>query len=154
MGRAVFLYTEIAGYTVSCLEHLVANYDVELLIVKWPINKEAPFQIPEIAGVRFLDRYSEGEENIIQEINEFRPDVVVCSGWIDKYYLKICKVLKKKIPAVLMFDNYWENTLKQHILTLISPLTLKKFFCISFHANFHATVLPEPKEIVSKRKNS
>ena len=55
--------------------------------------------------------------------------MILCSGWIDKNYLKIVKFYKNnKIPTVLSFDNQWNGSLKQIIGTIFSPLFLKNIF--------------------------
>ena len=40
--RILFLYTEIAGYTVACLNELRKS-EVEIFLIRWSVNKEAPF---------------------------------------------------------------------------------------------------------------
>ena len=37
----LFLYTEIADYFIKCCETLSKNNEVH--IIRWPVNKEAPF---------------------------------------------------------------------------------------------------------------
>ena len=43
MHRIVFLYTELAGYFLACINELTKRDDVEVHIFRWPVNKEAPF---------------------------------------------------------------------------------------------------------------
>lgn len=63
--------------------------------------------------------------DLVQSIN---PAMLICSGWIDKDYTKICSGFRKKIPVILLLDNHWKGTLKQRIATLISPFTIRKRF--------------------------
>lgn len=121
----VFLYTEIAQYLVSCIGELKG---MDIYIFRYPVNKEAPFEFSESNNIYYYDRHNLNFDSLETKIQSINPDIIVCSGWIDKGYLKICKKYYGKIPTVLMFDNYWENTLRQHLATLLSPLYLKKRF--------------------------
>ena len=47
--KFVFLYTEIAEYFLACCKELSKHGQIH--IIRWPINKEAPFQF---AGAPFF----------------------------------------------------------------------------------------------------
>ncbi|GAB5539353.1 MAG: hypothetical protein Salg2KO_14560 [Salibacteraceae bacterium] len=68
----------------------------------------------------------------IEELNAyaigFNPDLILCSGWMDKDYVAICKTHHKSIPTVLTMDNHWNGGIKQHVARFLSPFTLKKAF--------------------------
>ncbi len=98
-AKVVFLYTEIAGYFLACVEELSKSADV--LIVRWPVNKEAPFNFSEQSSVKIIDRKEYTDEILTGLIHDFNPDILVCSGWLDKGYLKIAKSFHKKIPVVV-----------------------------------------------------
>lgn len=125
-AKVVFLYTEIAGYFLSCVKELTVSADV--LIVRWPVNNEAPFDLSGYSGLQIVDRTKVDETLLRQKVKDFHPDILICSGWIDKGYLKIAKSFQKKIPVVLSLDNHWKGTLKQRIASLISPFYLKRIF--------------------------
>ena len=42
----VFLYTELAGYVLTCLEALGTKNNIRLTVVHWPVKSEAPFELP------------------------------------------------------------------------------------------------------------
>ena len=42
--KFIFLYSELAGYMLSCMKLLNESKAVEIYVVRWPINKEAPFK--------------------------------------------------------------------------------------------------------------
>jgi glycosyltransferase involved in cell wall biosynthesis len=62
---------------------------------------------------------------LVQKLN---PSIIICSGWIDKDYLRICKKYYKKIPTILTIDTHWRGDIKQHIGFLLSPFLLKNKF--------------------------
>ncbi|MBK9192930.1 MAG: hypothetical protein IPM77_16325 [Crocinitomicaceae bacterium] len=114
-AKVVFLYTEIAGYFLSCVKELSVSADV--LIVRWPVNSEAPFDLKGYPGLEIIDRTKIQESDLQKKVKDFNPDILVCSGWIDKGYLKIAKSFSKKIPVVVSLDNHWKGTLKQRIMS-------------------------------------
>ena len=138
----LFLYTELAGYVFSCLQELSKHAEVH--VVHWPVNKEAPFQFPVIGGCTFYDRSTFDQQQLFRLSGGIRPDIVLCSGWVDKTYMKICRHYFGKIPTVVTLDNHWRNDFKQHIWSLLSPVYLRRVFS-------HAWVPGQPQHQYAKR---
>lgn len=125
--KVVFLYTEIAGYFLACCRELVKQ-GAEVHVVCWPVNPEAPFRFSVPEGVVLYDRQSYDTARLLELVKGLGPSVIVCSGWIDKGYLEVCKELNRKIPSVLTLDNHWKGGVKQLAATLISPFYLHRRF--------------------------
>lgn len=125
--KVLFLYTEIADYFLAGCRALISR-GAEVHVVRWPVNKEAPFQFvyPEKLTVYERSDFSDGE--LIRFSKSLQPNVIVCSGWVDKGYLAVCKAHKKTAATVLTLDNHWQGTWKQRIACLLSPLFLKTRF--------------------------
>ena len=140
--KVAFLYSEIAGYFLANVKELAKS--AEVLIFRWPINKEAPFKFEEIPNVKIIDRSNFDQISLEKELKSFGPDILVCSGWMDKGYVKAVKSFKKEIPTVLTLDNHWSGSLKQKIAALSSPLYLKKIFT-------HAWVPGDPQAIFANK---
>lgn len=124
--KFLFLYTEIAEYVLACCNQLANQGEVH--IVRWPVNKEAPFEFSFNPNLKIYSKseYSFSElENLVKQIN---PDVIICSGWIDKDYLKITKSYYKKIPTVMTCDTQWRGDFKQRLASIISRFTLMRIF--------------------------
>ncbi len=125
----IFLYTEIAPYFLACCNTLASKHGVKIHVIRYSVNDEAPFLFTETNNNVVLynrKNYSAGQlTDLVKNIN---PSVIICSGWIDKVYLKICKLFFRKIPTVLTMDTHWRGDLKQHIVTLLGPLYLLKRF--------------------------
>jgi glycosyltransferase involved in cell wall biosynthesis len=134
--KIVFLYTELAGYFLACVKELSKSADV--LIVRWPVNKEAPFKFDAAIPVEIVDRHQLSDDKLLQKIKDFNPQLIVCSGWMDKGYLRIVKSFKKKIACVLALDNHWTGSPKQRVAALLSPFYLRRRFT-------HAWVPGEPQ---------
>lgn len=126
--KILFLYFELAGYVVACMEKLAAKYDAEVHIVRYPVNAVAPFQFKFSDRIQAYPREKYSNEQLITLVNEINPDFVYVCGWADKGYLAVCKALNKRIPVVMTLDNPWLGTLKQRIASLIGPLYLHRFF--------------------------
>jgi len=124
--KIVFLYTELAGYFLACVKELSRSADI--LIVRWPVNREAPFKFNSDLPVEILNRKELNDQEMIEKVHKFNPGLLICSGWVDKGYLKVVKSFRKKIPCVLTLDNHWTGSLKQRIAGLISPFYLKRMF--------------------------
>jgi len=126
--KVVFLYTEFSGYTLSSIKKLVENYNVDVHIIKWAINKEAPFQFEDVKNVTIYSRNNYSKKKLLDLVNRILPDIIIASGWIDKYYLEVCKCFFNKIPTVLTLDNQWTGTIRQRIAAVLSPvIILNKF---------------------------
>ena len=125
----VFLYTELAEYFLSCIRELSEIPGLQILIVRWPINSEAPFEFSWPDKVKVLNRDELDDSKLNAHIAAFNPDVIFCSGWIDKGYLKTSQTFRKKsIPVICGMDNAWNGSYRQRMASLISPFTIQKYF--------------------------
>lgn len=120
--RVLFLYTELADYFIKCCASLAAH--AEIHVVRWPVNKEAPFRFEFPEGLKIYDKKNYTRQQLHDLTREISPDVIVCSGWIDKDYLAVVKPYFGKIPTVLTCDTHWRGSLKQRLATLLSPFFL------------------------------
>ncbi|MFD1552637.1 glycosyl transferase family 1 [Putridiphycobacter roseus] len=140
--KIVFLYSEIAGYFLACAEELAKTADV--LIVRWPINKEAPFEFNISKNITIICKSDYDNEALSKVIRDFKPTKIVCSGWMDKDYLSIVKQYYRQIPTILTLDNHWVGSLKQHIASLLSPFLIRNKFT-------HAWVPGKPQTKFAKK---
>lgn len=121
--KVVFLYTELADYFLKCAELLASKHEVH--IISWPVNKEAPFVFETNAPISLYSKSDFTFDELKAKVAAIEPNIIVCSGWIDKDYLKIVKPYKGKIPTVLTCDTHWKGTLKQRL-----AIALSRFFLI------------------------
>lgn len=124
----LFLYSELAGYSIACMKKVMElNPQVKITVIRWPINKEAPFQF-DFGAIEVHEKNTFSEEQLITFVKKINPTLIVCSGWMDKTYVKICQIYKGKIPTVLTLDNHWRGDIKQHLAQLLSPFFIKTRF--------------------------
>jgi len=128
--RILFLYNELADYTIACLKALKnADKDVSIKVIHFPVNPEAPFRfdfgnIGEFICVNDFESYASLKESALL----FKPDKIICGGWVNKWYVRLCFELRNRSLCILALDNHWQNTFKQKAIGLLSGFTLKKIF--------------------------
>jgi glycosyltransferase involved in cell wall biosynthesis len=135
--KVLFLYTELADYFVKCCEALAQSHEV--FIIRWPVNKEAPFAFNYSERLSVYDKNNYTFDQLAQLTHDIHPDLLVCSGWVDKDYLKLAKKQFKRIPTVLTCDTHWRGDLKQYL-----ALILSRFFLLNTFS--HAWVPGKPQK--------
>lgn len=114
---------------VSCINAAAKDSRIqEIHIVRYPINEEAPFVFSFQENVTIYNRKEYSSKELKDLAQGIDPNVILCSGWIDKDYFKICKLLKGAAITVLTMDNHWEGTMKQKLLKTLATITLHKAF--------------------------
>ncbi len=122
----LFLYTELADYFLKCCDELSKTADVH--IIRWPVNKEAPFRFSYSEKIKVYDKNEYSFEQLKTLVAGIAPAMIVCSGWVDKDYLKLAKAYFKKIPTVLTLDTHWTGSAKQVLATVLSRFFLLPVF--------------------------
>lgn len=126
----VFLYTELADYTVNCLNLLAEQ--TEVTVVFWPVNQEAPFKLKLNPEIRTFSRHTLSVREIQKIIYDVKPKAVFVSGWMDKGYLKAINQPNLAKKRVLMMDTAWNVSLKQAIGSLFLRKIIKGVFSHAF----------------------
>tara|TARA_B100000035_G_scaffold182233_1_gene155556 strand:- start:1960 stop:3003 length:1044 start_codon:yes stop_codon:yes gene_type:complete len=125
MKNILILYSELSGYTANCLNYFAKqNPQIIIHVIKWPINNEAPFKFKFEKSIRIINK---NDVSIDDYLKSQKIKLIICCGWFDKEYIK-CVKKNSNITSVLMFDNYWKNTLKQRIGKIIIPKILTPYF--------------------------
>ena len=126
--KVLFLYSELAGYFLACLDNLIASDNAEVHLVHWPVNKEAPFQFTFNKKLNVYNKSDLDVNALAALVKKIKPDLIYCSGWIDKDYVKICSSFNKRIPVIAGLDNQWRGSAKQHIASVVRSFKIKKTF--------------------------
>jgi glycosyltransferase involved in cell wall biosynthesis len=129
--KLIVLYTELADYSLACLKAL-SERGVSICLIHWPINPEAPFQFDLSFCQAHYSRDGMNDDQLNQIVSDFVPDLILCSGWMDKGYVRLCKSWKSKAVTVLAMDNHWNGTWKQHLASIVAPFTIRKAFGLAF----------------------
>jgi glycosyltransferase involved in cell wall biosynthesis len=126
--RLLFLYSELADYFIACLKKLADMYEVEVHVIHWPINKEAPFAFNYPTNIQFYQKDRFSKEELSEKIRSLAPDFIYCSGWMDNDYLLDAKKYSGQIPVVIGLDTKWEGSIRQYGATILSRLTIRNIF--------------------------
>lgn len=127
--KALFLYTEAAPYVFAGLRRLSVDHGVDVYIVRWPVNKEAPFDALDGEAVHSLRRDELDDAALLELAQRLEPDAVFVSGWVDKGYLRAAKTLRGRgVPVVLCSDTAWTGALRQWANVLLAPFWLRRIF--------------------------
>lgn len=129
--KITILYSELADYSLACFRALKEK-GTRIQLIHWPVNPEAPFQF----DLSFLDEVVSRDEldntALSQSVVAFKPDLILCSGWIDRGYVAVCKRFQKKAVTVLSLDNHWTGSVKQQLAGLMAPFTIQSAFQKAF----------------------
>jgi glycosyltransferase involved in cell wall biosynthesis len=134
LKKIVFLYSEIAEYVLACLRQLTADYPVEIHLVRWDVNPEAPFKFTMPPRVHEYIRSQYTNAQLMDLVKNIDPDLIVTAGWVDKSYLKICRHFKNKIPTLAGIDTQYEGTWRQRLAAVVSPWVFRRAFSHAFVA--------------------
>lgn len=140
--RILFLYTEIAQYFIACVKELHKSADIA--IVRWAVNDEAPFTFEFHPEWQVFERNQFITKELIEFTEEFQPDVIVCSGWVDEGYNAVAKHWKDKKPTLLSLDNHYTGSIRQQIGRALSSFKLHNRFS-------HAWVPGKPQQLFAKK---
>jgi len=113
---------------MACIRELVSANDVEVHVIHWPVNKEAPFAFEFPSGVSFYDRNQFDLKKLKEKVQAISPDFIYCSGWMDRDYMTVAQGCKSKIPIVIGLDTKWTGTFRQQVACVLSRFTLHKIF--------------------------
>ena len=127
-GRIVFLYSELAGYVLACLDALAREGSHGVSVAHWPVNPEAPFRLPDAAPVVLKDRSGMSREQLSAWVAEQSPVALVVSGWMDRDYVAVARRWKPRIPVVLTLDNPWTGSARQRLAAAASAFTVRRTY--------------------------
>lgn len=125
----LYLYAELMGYQMPVFEEYVKTYGATLHVVHWDHKKLTPYSPKPLKQVKYYNRSSLSRSGLVMLAESMKPDVVYVSGWMDKDYLYLCKVLRKKgVPVVAGSDSQWRGGFKQALGIIYFKFFLKKAF--------------------------
>ncbi|NQX92744.1 MAG: glycosyltransferase family 4 protein [Flavobacteriales bacterium] len=113
------------------MNHIVQDGDIELTVMAYPVNDEAPFEFNLDDRIHLLSRRNFDQEQLLQLVDSIKPSLIFCSGWSDKEYLTTIKK-NRAITTVVGFDNQWEGNTKQRLMASVGKFLLPKWFDYAF----------------------
>jgi glycosyltransferase involved in cell wall biosynthesis len=127
------LYTELAYYTVKCFSELASTFDVNIHILRQPVNKTAPFKFElNHPNIHYHNAQDYDMEKLLKLYSELKPQLLYCAGWTNKTYLKLCKLKHGECKTLLGFDTPWNGSLRQQAGAIYSKVFITPFFNYAF----------------------
>ena len=126
-NRIVFLHSEITGYWENIL-NLFSQQGCALLVFHLENDlKVSPYRIVGNRDFEYVSRGSVPIRQMYLQVVNFRPDVVVVSGWMDAGYLVLSSLLRaKRIKVITMFDDQWRATPRQIFGSILMKIGLRQ----------------------------
>lgn len=127
------LYTELAYYTVKCFSELASAFDVNIHILRQPVNKSAPFKF-ELShpNIHYHNAQDYDLEKLLKLYSELKPQLIYCAGWTNKTYLKLCKLKHGECKTLLGFDTPWNGSIRQQAGAIYSKVFITPYFHYAF----------------------
>lgn len=122
MGRLVVLHARLSGYMVACLSALKRRTGADILLIRYPVAQNAPFDERYFADIdHVMDRTAQTNADLVRAVDRFRPDAVLMSGWFDQGYLAVARHMRARgVPVVAGCDTQWDGSWRQHVGRLIA----------------------------------
>lgn len=141
--KVIFLYIELADYIRNCFERLAAS-GVEVHVVAYPVNPEAPFEFSETSKASYYDRTDFDDESLIELVKGIDAQAVFCSGWIDEGYIATMQAVPFDVNRVLISDNAFMGKLRDRASLLRARSRYKRLFDYAF-------VSGEPQKVYAEK---
>jgi len=127
--KVLVLYTELAPYVLACLNALVDEADVDIHLVRWPVNEEAPFVLRFHPRITVHERSDISDEGLVDLTRKLKPALTITSGWVDKAYLRAAAEAKLHGGvSVIALDTAWRGHWRQWANALVSRMRLHSAF--------------------------
>jgi len=129
--KMLVLYRELAGYFITCMRHLAENHSVEIDIVAYPVNADAPFHFSNTPSITLHRRADFSTEKLLDMAGNGNYHLIFCGGWTDAGYLAVVRA-NRHIPSLVGFDKQWLGSAKDWLSVLKNRLFNKKLFDYAF----------------------
>ena len=119
MIKVAVLWSGLSGYLSASLQEL-ARQGCDIFVSAYKESSNAPFDDVNFNWIpksKYL-LWSEGKvvyKNLKAALDEFEPDIILCSGWLNKSYLKIARSFKGRSSRVICFDTAWCGNMRQQL---------------------------------------
>lgn len=125
--KIAFLWTGLSGYMNACLRELSSRDGVELFVARQLPAEEAPFEEGQFAwisnGLKW--RSPRDLEQLEEKLKAFAPDIMIVPSWHVQPYRRVARLFAKRCWRVMIMDNPWRGSVKQHLGTMVSAFYLK-----------------------------
>lgn len=131
--RVLVMWPEAAPYLVGCLKALVAEYNVQLLmIVPKPGNSKAYLDLQGLNKLTFIDLSTSrtwSVDKIKKTIEDFNPDIALIIMQRRGLFAQFAKFVQQMGGLVIgTNDHYWKNSWRDYANAIVSRLGTFKYY--------------------------
>ena len=125
--RIAVLWTTLSGYLNACLKELASRDGVELFVGHNEFDNDAPYGEEQFEWIsrRVVWPSNQGHDLLDKELATFGPEILVIAGWHIPAYRKIARLYANRCWRVMVMDNPWRSTLRQHLGAIGAPLYVR-----------------------------
>ncbi len=126
--KAVFLVVDYVPHQVLSIKTFIRTAGAEVRAFHMGyFNQNVPTDLGNFETTHYQTL---SREEMLNQIRDFQPDLLVTAGWAVPVYNWICKqlIISHNIPIVAVSDTPWYGTIKQRINAFISPYHVKTMF--------------------------
>jgi len=137
--RVAVLWTKLSGYLDSCLRALAAVEGTELFVSYQESSPDAPFADEQFGWIPHAYRYPmlPDASQLLPRLHDFRPDVMLVSGWHVPAFRRACRALRGQSLRVCCTDNPWVGSARQWLGAITSPIFVQRLFDAAFVPGDH-----------------
>jgi len=122
--RITILYSKASGHSLACWKELKARYNIELQVFHWKVSQDAPFELNDLDWIDHIHmRENYNAQQMIKLVQDFAPQGIYISGWMDRGYLEVAKAMKRKGTLIVSgLDGQWRGSVRQRLGCLTSSV--------------------------------
>lgn len=129
--RVVFLWSNVSGYMASCWKKMHQSSAIDLRVVAYGDSTATAFADEIMGDVDWIPLAANERQNsskIERVTQDFNPDIIVVSGWLNSAYMKITKSTKfANAKFIMAMDTPWQGTARQHLASIALKPYLSRF---------------------------
>ncbi len=125
--KLAFLWNTFSGYHNACLKELVSREGTELFVCHEAFTEAAPYDESQFSWIKRRIAWRKSSEliNLEDQVQKFRPDILIFASWNKPVYRAVAKNARGKAFRIMGMDNCWRGTLKQRFGTLAAPFYVR-----------------------------
>ena len=127
------LWTSLSGYLNSSMRELSSRPRVNLFVAHEARASDAPFSDEQFSWIENRFEYSRAPDyrRLRQSLEEFRPDLVLCS-WHISAFQRAAFELRGRAARIACLDNQWIGNIRQQIAAATSVFHLRRYYDSAF----------------------
>lgn len=125
--RVALLWTDLSGYMDACFRTLARRGGVELFVANRRPARDAPFDESLFAWMENRLQWQDEVEagSLIRRLEQFRPEVILCSNWHYRGYRHAMRRFKGRAVRIFTSDRPWMGNSRQWMGVLASRFYLR-----------------------------